>query len=107
MTFRHPSDEINEAYFNYFCPIEPGCEFSHLSCRFLQHLTNVSGSKSIILKPFSTVDEATDAVLNGDAWGVLSLSSNFSAALLERMFNALEADSNTRNQSKINVNTSD
>jgi hypothetical protein len=55
------------------------------------------------LKPFSTLEEARNAVLDGDAWGVVSMTSNFSSALLERMFNMMEADAATRNQSKINV----
>ena len=49
------------------------------------------------------MEEAREAVFKGEAWGVISMTSNFSAALLERMFNALETDANTRNQSKISV----
>ena len=94
---------IDDSYFTNFCPIDPGCEFTHLSCRFLLHLTNVSDNKAVVLKPYSTLDDARAAVVNGDAWGLVSMTSNFSAAMLERMFNMLEADANTRNLSKINV----
>ena len=80
-----------------------GCEFTHLSCRYLSHLANVSEGKIALLRPYSTNEEAVAAVKNGEAWGVVSMTSNFSAALLERMFNALEADADTRNQSKISV----
>ena len=82
-----------------------GCEFTHLSCRFLQHLANASHGSATSLRPFSTLEEAKEAVLKGEAWGVISMTSNFSSALLERMFNALETDAITRNQSKISVST--
>jgi hypothetical protein len=55
------------------------------------------------LQTFSHRDEALDAVKEGRAWGLLSISSNFSSALLDRMFNPLEADQRVRNQSKIMV----
>ena len=51
-------------------------------------------------------DEAIEAVKAGRAWGVLSISSNFSSALLDRMFNPLESDQRVRNQSKIMVSSS-
>jgi hypothetical protein len=63
----------------------------------------IGPSPSLVLRPFATLDDATDAVLRGDAWGLAHMHANFSAALLERMFNSLEADATTRNQSKINV----
>jgi hypothetical protein len=103
LLFRPPLDNIDQSYFDHFCPIDIGCEFSHLSCRFLSHLSNSSEKNVVVLRPYSTVEEARKAVLEGKAWGLLSMQSNFSEALLERMFNALETDQNTRNQSKINV----
>lgn len=97
---------INDTYFEKYCPASVECEFTHLSCRFLRELSNLTEGNILLLKTYSDKEEALQAVKDGKAWGLLHMSSNFSNALLDRMFNPLDADARVRNQSKIMVKRS-
>lgn len=58
-----------------------GCDWSLLSCRYLQHLEK----KTINLLPHDNEDEARNAVKKGWAWGAITFPSNYSDALKARI----------------------
>lgn len=58
-----------------------GCTFKNLSCRYLQHLSN----KTMIQQPYATVDLALQAVRDGNAWGTLYFTDNFTDAMIARI----------------------
>ncbi|KMQ88436.1 abc transporter g family member 20 [Lasius niger] len=58
-----------------------GCDWSLLSCRYLQHLQK----KTINLLPHDNDDEARNAVKRGWAWGAITFPSNYSDALKARI----------------------
>ena len=49
-------------------------------CKFL-HLEYIDVIVVLFLVYFNTLEEATKAVENGEAWGVISVGSNFSENL--------------------------
>ncbi|KAK7792210.1 hypothetical protein R5R35_000492 [Gryllus longicercus] len=81
------------------CPIEYGCSFKNLSCRYLQHLKN----STIVKEYYETPESAIEAVRMGDAWGALYFTENFTDALVARMLLGREADDETLDQSEIRV----
>lgn len=65
------------------CPSFPGCNYSMLSCRYLENLKN----KSINLQFYQTEDEAREEVSHGRAWASLVFAHNYSEAVVERSEN--------------------
>ncbi|KAL6445739.1 hypothetical protein ACFW04_000898 [Cataglyphis niger] len=63
------------------CIASTGCDWSLLSCRYLQHLQK----KTINLLPYDNDEEASNAVKNGWAWGAITFPSNYSEALMARI----------------------
>lgn len=80
------------------CEFDPGCSFSNLSCRYLSHLNS-----SIIQKPYRDVESAKLAVAQGDAWGAMYFTENFTDALVARIALGRDADDETLEQSEIRV----
>lgn len=68
-------------------PIE-GCNWTMLSCRFLQHLDK----SRVDLVSYDTEDEGRDAVKRGDAWGVITFPSNYTDSLEVRINDGKYAD---------------
>lgn len=62
------------------CEFEPGCSFTNLSCRYLNHLNT-----SIIKEFYEDQEAALDAVKSGNAWGALYFTENFTDALVARI----------------------
>ncbi|XP_040563313.1 ABC transporter G family member 20 isoform X1 [Lepeophtheirus salmonis] len=85
---------------NYSCSTLQGCEFENLSCRFLSNLTN---RKDLNFKYFEDEQLAKTEVLNGEIWGYMTISSNFSEAFLDRLWNTLNVDSESLLQSSLRV----
>lgn len=63
------------------CIPSTGCDWSLLSCRYLQYLEK----KTINLLPYDNDEEADNAVRNGWAWGAITFPSNYSDALMARI----------------------
>ncbi|XP_071625773.1 ABC transporter G family member 23 [Temnothorax longispinosus] len=63
------------------CTFGTGCDWSLLSCRYLQHLQK----KTIQFLPYDSDEEATNAVTRGWAWGAITFPSNYSEALMARI----------------------
>lgn len=74
---------VNNELNNSMQPCIPGtgCDWSLLSCRYLEHLEK----KSLWLLPYDSEDEARSAVTKGWAWGVITFPSNYSDALMARV----------------------
>ena len=62
------------------CPVYNGCNYTYLSCRYLEFLKN----RSVVIQHVNTDSEALDQVQRGKAWGALVFASNYSDALVER-----------------------
>lgn len=62
------------------CPIYEGCNYTLLSCRYLEYLKN----RSVVVTHFATDEEAYEVVRRGKAWGALIFSQNYSESLVER-----------------------
>nr|XP_033203519.1 ABC transporter G family member 20 isoform X2 [Bombus vancouverensis nearcticus] len=86
-------------YGNESCPTTEDCNFSHLSCRYLKFLDE----DMITIKYYPDPESARDAVRDGDAWGTLYFTENFTDALVARMALGREADEETLDQSEIRV----
>lgn len=80
------------------CEYEPGCSFTNLSCRYLSHLNS-----SIVKEYYPTKDAALQAVRDGNAWGALYFTENFTDALVARIALGRDADDETLDQSEIRV----
>ncbi|XP_037028883.1 ABC transporter G family member 20 isoform X3 [Bradysia coprophila] len=80
------------------CNFEPGCHFSGLSCRYLNHL-----NQSILREYYSDPESAIEAVKTGQAWGAVYFTENFTDALVARMALGRDADDETLDQSEIRV----
>ncbi|KAL1396672.1 hypothetical protein pipiens_010361 [Culex pipiens pipiens] len=65
------------------CPSFPGCNYTMLSCRYLENLKN----KSIDVQFYQTEDEAREEVSHGRAWASLVFAHNYSEAVVERSEN--------------------
>jgi len=76
----------------------PSYNFTELSCQYLYHLDKVDH-----LIFHKTEEEGLSAVENGDTWGLLVLQSNFSDALVNRLWSAIDADNQTLFDSSISV----
>ncbi|CAK9807735.1 ABC transporter G family member 23 [Anthophora quadrimaculata] len=84
---------------NKTCPVSEDCNFSHLSCRYLKFLDN----DTITIEYYRDPTSAMNAVRDGDAWGTLYFTENFTDALVARMALGREADDETLDQSEIRV----
>lgn len=62
------------------CAFDPGCSFTNLSCRYLSHLNT-----TIVKEYYSDLDSALGAVRDGNAWGALYFTDNFTDALVARI----------------------
>lgn len=80
------------------CYYEKGCSFSALSCRYLSHLNS-----SIVQEYYDDIDSAKQAVSDGNAWGAMYFSDNFTDALVARIALGRDADDETLEQSEIKV----
>lgn len=75
---------VNHELNNSMQPCLPpgtGCNWSLLSCRYLQHLQK----KTIQLLPYNSDEEARNAVVKGWTWGAITFPSNYSEALMARI----------------------
>ncbi|KAG5679693.1 hypothetical protein PVAND_009246 [Polypedilum vanderplanki] len=73
--------ELSEAQLNQqHCPIYRGCNYTMLSCRYLEFLKN----RSVIIQYYGTEDEAAEVVRRGKAWGAISFSHNYTESLVDR-----------------------
>lgn len=74
---------VNNELNNSMQPCIPstGCDWSLLSCRYLQHLEK----KTLKLLSYDTEEEARHAVKKGRAWGAISFPSNYSESLMARI----------------------
>lgn len=74
---------VNNELNNSMQPCIPGtgCDWSLLSCRYLQHLRK----KTIEFLPYDNDEEARYAVTKGWAWGAITFPSNYSESLLARI----------------------
>ncbi|XP_011641666.1 LOW QUALITY PROTEIN: ABC transporter G family member 23-like [Pogonomyrmex barbatus] len=74
---------VNNELNNSMQPCIPriGCDWTLLSCRYLQHLQK----KTIKLLPYDTEEEAQHAVEKGWAWGAITFPYNYSDALMARI----------------------
>lgn len=80
------------------CKYEKGCSFSNLSCRYLDHLNS-----SIVQEYYDDVESAKLAVAQGNAWGAMYFTENFTDALVARIVLGRDADDETLEQSEIRV----
>lgn len=80
------------------CVYEKGCSFANLSCRYLDHLNS-----SIIQEYYEDVESAKNAVAQGNAWGAMYFTENFTDALVARIALGRDADDETLEQSEIRV----
>lgn len=81
------------------CAFPPKCNFSALSCRYLNKLNNNTIDKYY----YPDTESAVRAVKMGHAWGALYFTENFTDALVARMALGKDADEETLDQSEIRV----
>ncbi|KAG4069757.1 hypothetical protein HA402_003198 [Bradysia odoriphaga] len=62
------------------CPVTTGCNYTMLSCRYLEILAK----KEILWENYATEEEAFNEVTRGRAWGALVFPQNYSSSLVER-----------------------
>ncbi|XP_020289827.1 ABC transporter G family member 23 isoform X2 [Pseudomyrmex gracilis] len=74
---------VNHELNNSMQPCVPptGCDWTQLSCRYLQHLQK----KKVKFLPHDDENEARNAVEKGWAWGAITFPANYSAALMARI----------------------
>ncbi|XP_026670751.1 ABC transporter G family member 23 isoform X2 [Ceratina calcarata] len=65
-----------------------GCEWSRLSCRFLEELEK----RSVVLLPYDDENEAVNAIKRGWAWGAITFPANYSESLSVRIEDGKDAD---------------
>lgn len=70
------------------CVPTVGCDWSQLSCRFLQHLEK----RSVVYQPYKTEVEARNAVARGRAWAAIYFPANYSDSLAARFEEGKDAD---------------
>ncbi|KRG02122.1 ABC transporter G family member 23 isoform X5 [Drosophila mojavensis] len=80
------------------CFWEEGCHFANLGCRYLNHL-NTSVTKTY----YTDIEDAKAAVRNGDAWGALYITENFTDAFTARVALGRDSDEETIEQSEVKV----
>ncbi|CAH2004702.1 unnamed protein product [Acanthoscelides obtectus] len=93
----HEANYTNMTY--QYCPTKPGCKMEFLSCRYLEAL-NVSTIEKVY---YPDPNAARLAVSEGEAWGAMYFTENFTDALVARMALGKEADEETLDQSEIRV----
>ncbi|KAF2903928.1 hypothetical protein ILUMI_02243 [Ignelater luminosus] len=93
----HETNYTNTSYQG--CNYPPGCRFTHLSCRYLKNLSNSTIQKVY----YPDTASAVKAVKNGDVWGALHFTENFTDALVARMALGKDADDETLDQSEVRV----
>lgn len=81
------------------CPIIQGCHLKLLSCRYLNNLR----ADTLDQRFYETPEDAINAVKDGEAWGVLYFTENFTDALVARMALGKDSDEETLDQSEIRV----
>ncbi|XP_053976396.1 ABC transporter G family member 23-like [Hylaeus volcanicus] len=81
---------VNKELNNTNDPCVPtvGCDWSLLSCRYLQHLKK----RSVEFVPYDTDDDAKNAVERGWAWAAITFPANYSECLTERLEDGKDAD---------------
>lgn len=70
------------------CVPSTGCDWTRLSCRFLQHLED----RSIVLLPYDSDADAKNAVERGWAWAAITFPANYSDSLSARIEEGKDAD---------------
>ena len=70
------------------CVPSVGCDWTNLSCRYLQHLE----SRSVKLVSYDTDSDGRNAVRRGWAWASISFPSNYSDSLSARLEEGKDAD---------------
>ncbi|XP_054005275.1 ABC transporter G family member 23-like [Hylaeus anthracinus] len=80
------NNELNNT--NDPCVPTVGCDWSLLSCRYLQHLKK----RSVEFVPYDTDDDARNAVERGWAWAAITFPANYSECLTERLEDGKDAD---------------
>ncbi|XP_076631751.1 ABC transporter G family member 23 [Colletes latitarsis] len=70
------------------CVPSVGCDWTRLSCRYLQHLEKTS----VVFQPYDTDAEAKNAVERGWAWAAISFPANYSESLAIRLEDGKDAD---------------
>ncbi|CAG0919958.1 unnamed protein product, partial [Notodromas monacha] len=90
---------FNEEAFNITSPTQASCDDFSFSCGLIDRY------RSDILKPryYESMEAATKAVLEGEAWGTLHVRKNFSSAFLERVYNVTDASEQLIRDSTIDV----
>ncbi|XP_033207957.1 ABC transporter G family member 23-like [Belonocnema kinseyi] len=76
-----------------------GCNWTRLSCRFLEHLQK----REVQYLPYDTDGEARYAVEKGWAWAALSFTANYSESLMDRLELGSTADNETLVFSDLNI----
>ncbi|XP_055699342.1 ABC transporter G family member 23 isoform X2 [Phlebotomus papatasi] len=89
---------VNQEITGDNCTFNEGCKFGNLSCRYLSHL-----SPNIDQNYYPDPDAAINAVKEGNAWGVLYFTDNFTDALVARISLGRDSDDETLDQSEIRV----
>ncbi|XP_048506039.1 ABC transporter G family member 23 isoform X2 [Athalia rosae] len=85
---------------NLSCPVEEKeCSFERLSCRYIKFLNNDTMTKEY----YPDAESAMDAVRQGEAWGALYFTENFTDALVARMVLGRDAEEESLDQSEIRV----
>lgn len=72
--------EMTMRFYFQDCFYEKGCHFTGLSCRYLDHLNS-----SILKEYYPDPESAIQAVRDGNAWGAIYFTENFTDSLLARM----------------------
>lgn len=70
------------------CTSSEGCNWTLLSCRFLEQLDK----REVDIVLYDTEDAARDAVQSGDAWGAIMFPSNYTDSLEARIKYGKDAD---------------
>ena len=78
------------------CSYKSGCSFGNLSCRLTSYFEK---SDTFDLKFYENSANASNDVKAGKIWGYVTFDKNYTAALVDRMWNYMEASQLTRNQS--------
>ncbi|XP_045524939.1 ABC transporter G family member 23 isoform X3 [Pieris brassicae] len=85
--------------FDGYCPYNASCSMKNLSCRYLDNLKN----DSIIKNYYANLDDAKQAVREGEAWGVIYFNENYTDSLVARLALGDTADNETIMSSEVEV----
>ncbi|XP_017765789.1 PREDICTED: ABC transporter G family member 20-like [Eufriesea mexicana] len=75
------------------------CDWTRLSCRFLQHLEN----RSMVLLPYNNDMDAKNAVMEGWAWAAIMFPANYSECLEIRIKDGKDVDDWNVNYSNMDI----